>query len=51
MNLSSVNFLKSVIDSNELIRKRSNASEAYDGAKEAGIGLDERFHERKGAIG
>jgi len=40
-NLSSVNFLKSVVDSNELIRKRSNVSEAYDGAKEAGIGLDE----------
>jgi len=39
--LSSVSFLKSVTDSNELIRKRSNVSEAYDGAKEAGIGIDE----------
>jgi len=40
-NLSSVNFLKPVTGSNELIRKRLNVSEAYDGAKEAGIGLDE----------
>jgi len=30
-----------VTDSNELIKKRSNVSEAYDGAKKAGIGLDE----------
>jgi len=30
-----------VTDSNELIRKRSNVSEAADGAKEAGIGIDE----------
>ena len=40
-NLSSVNFLKSATDSNELIKKRSNVSEACDGAKEAGIGLEE----------
>jgi len=30
-----------VTDSNELIRKRLNVSEADDGAKEAEIGLDE----------